>query len=300
MTNKKIYSPHDKMFKQALADKEVAFDFFQKHLPTAIKEKVDFSSLEFCKETFLEDFKTSAADVLYRLRINQKPGYIYTLCEHQSTVDKMLAFRLLCYVIQVMKMHLEQTGATELPIVYCVVFYTGKEPYTATLDIFDLFGENKELAAAFLFKPYQLIDVNQIDDMQLRKALLAGLFEFVMKHVYLRDFFQIAEIIIKWASEIESKRQSGFQYLRNVLEYVIDQANIDHEQFAKLARQYLSPKLESEVMTIAQQLRQEGRQAAVHEVNTIAQQLRQEGRQPALHEINTMSQQLRQEGRQQG
>ena len=89
MSNK-IHSPHDNLFKSALAFKEVALDFYKQHIPTHVQEYMNFTTMELCKNTFLDaKLKTSSADVLYRLQINDSPGYIYTLLEHQSSVDPL-------------------------------------------------------------------------------------------------------------------------------------------------------------------------------------------------------------------
>jgi predicted transposase/invertase (TIGR01784 family) len=279
---RKIYSPHDKFFKQALSRKEVALDFFKQHLPETIQSQMNFDTLEFCKETFIDhDLKSSAADLLYRLDIKEKPGYLYTLCEHQSTVDVLLAFRLLCYVIRIMQLHLDQTGTNTLPVVYCVVFYTGQEPYTATLDLFDLFGKNKELASSVMFKPYQLIDVNKINDEDLRKHVQAGLFEFVMKHIYARDFSVLLETVFRWIQQLE-EQSSDLDYLKVVIKYALFQAEAKPQMFEAAAEKYLTPELEETTMTLAQHYIEEGQLKGV-EHTLLALDLLEEGK--SEHEV---------------
>ena len=262
MSNK-IHSPHDNLFKSALAFKEVALDFYTQHIPTHVQEHMNFTTMELCKNTFLDTkLKTSSADVLYRLQINDSPGYIYTLLEHQSSVDSLLAFRLLGYVVEIMRMHLKEVGKTTLPVVYCVVFYTGQKPYTATLDLFDLFGENKALASSLLFKSYQLINVNEISDDELSQYTQAGFFEFVMKHIYERDFSIFLEKLFCWINAIELQFNDS-DYLKVVLEYTLDQAKAEVQQFKEAARRYLSPEWEEKIMTFAQHFRQEGMEKGV-------------------------------------
>ena len=50
---------------------------------------------------------------------------------------------------------------------------------TGTTDIFNLFGNNRELAKSTLLQPFQLVDVRQIPDEQLRRRLWSGTMEFV-------------------------------------------------------------------------------------------------------------------------
>lgn len=273
---KKIYSPHDKFFKQALSNKEVALDFFKQHLPKQIQDQINFDTLELCKETFVNvDLKSSAADVLYRMQINEKPGYIYTLSEHQSTVDAFLAFRLLCYIIEIMKLHLKQ-GNDTLPIVYCVVFYTGEKPYTATLDLFDLFGANKQLALATLFKPYQLIDINQIEDEELKNHIKAGLFEFLMKRARQLNLKAILEVFVRFLAAA-NQQNPDLDYFLVVIKYALEQGEADPEAFRKAIHKYLPIELETLAMTTAQQLEQRGHEKAF-EKTLLALQLLREGK----------------------
>jgi predicted transposase/invertase (TIGR01784 family) len=164
-----IHQPHDKLFKQAMMDIHVAKEFFETHLPEEILQKVDLSTLRFENCSFIDEaFKGSEADVVYSVMIDGTVAYFYLLCEHQSEVDDMICFRLLVYTVRLMEMHGKRYPKRPLPIVYPLVIYTGKKPWDAPRVIYDLFGDQKELAKQVLSQPYQLIDVHRISDAELR------------------------------------------------------------------------------------------------------------------------------------
>ena len=59
--------------------------------------------------------------MVYSVTINNTKSYLYLLCEHQSSVDRLIAFRLLVYMIRLMETHLKQYPGQSLPLVYPLV-----------------------------------------------------------------------------------------------------------------------------------------------------------------------------------
>lgn len=79
-----------------------------------------------------------------------------------------MAFRFMGYIVQIMAQHLKENEREELPIVYPILFFNGDTLYPYSPDLFDLFGQSKELAKNLLFQPFQLIDLTQIPDATLK------------------------------------------------------------------------------------------------------------------------------------
>ena len=99
---------HDSLFKKFLCDIQVATDFLQIHLPASVRDVCDFSSLKLEAGSFVEpNLRKHYCDVLWSVRMQGgADGYIYTLIEHQSSPDRLMAFRLFRYSIAVMQQHL--------------------------------------------------------------------------------------------------------------------------------------------------------------------------------------------------
>lgn len=80
---KKIYCPHDRLFKSSMSDLSFAKNFLQRHLPAKIKDLIDFNSLSLCKNTYVNNnLKEANSDVLFTATVLGKTAYIYVLCEH--------------------------------------------------------------------------------------------------------------------------------------------------------------------------------------------------------------------------
>ena len=118
-------TPHDAIFRQMLAQKEVARDFLQLYLPAQFLSICDLNTLQLASGSFIEeDLRSSYSDILYSLQTQHGAGYIYALIEHQSSPDKLMAFRLMRYTLAAMQRHLD-AGHETLPLVVPILFYHG-------------------------------------------------------------------------------------------------------------------------------------------------------------------------------
>ena len=136
---KKIVSPHDKLFKLSMQEKKVAADFFKQHLPVDIQKLLQFDTLHLESESFIDqEQREHFSDVLYSVVINDEPGYLFVLAEHQSTPDRFMPFRLWHYMCLIWDKHLKgehelSDEKNKLPLIYPLVFYHGKQrPYLST------------------------------------------------------------------------------------------------------------------------------------------------------------------------
>jgi len=90
-----IISPHDKFFKLSLQEKQIAQDFFQHHLPQSLQDQMDLHTLHLESENFIDEQEQAHfSDVLYSVKINNKPGYLFILAEHQSSPDRTMTHYL--------------------------------------------------------------------------------------------------------------------------------------------------------------------------------------------------------------
>lgn len=110
-----------------LRQPETARDFLAFHLPAPIHALCDMKTLKLESSSFIDDdLRESYSDVLWSVKTEQGPGYIYCLIEHQSTSNKLIAFRMMRYAIAAMQNHLD-AGYKTLPMVVPLLFYHGIE-----------------------------------------------------------------------------------------------------------------------------------------------------------------------------
>ncbi|PAV05380.1 ISNCY family transposase [Arsenophonus sp. ENCA] len=251
---KKTLSYHDALFKQFLGDITIARDFLQIHLPEKLRQLCDFSTLAMESGSFIEPgLRSQCSDMLYSVQTTSGRGYIYCLLEHQSRAEKLMAFRLMRYAVAAMQQHLEQ-GNDTLPVVIPLLFYQGKtSPYPYSTHWFDCFCD-PELAKSVYTQAFPLVDVTVIPDEEIITHRHVALMELVMKHIRTRDMLElsheIASLLNQWVLQPE--------LFRGLICYIVERGNTsDAKQFLHQIAQRATDYREV-VMTIAEQLRQEG------------------------------------------
>ena len=104
-----IHQPHDKLFRVALRDIYVARDFLQAYLPQGLLTCIDLSQLKIHKETFVDGlYQGIVADVVYAIPFINQTNWLYVLFEHQSQIDRSMAWRLMNYMMGIMRLHSNQ------------------------------------------------------------------------------------------------------------------------------------------------------------------------------------------------
>jgi len=257
MAHKHI-SSHDHFFRAAMAEPKVVNDFFQAHLPTKIQEIISWNSIQLKKESYVDDqLKLQITDMLYAANFDNKPGYIYLLVEHQSTADKLMPFRLLKYMLAIQENHLKQNKEKKLALIYPLIFYTGARSTNHVTDIFELFGEQQELAKEIFLKPYHLIDLTKLTDEDLKQYLWSGVMAKSMKHIYDTDIVPCLKNMLNELQTIE--KQDGMSYIYTILSYLVNTGDTENEsEFIETIKLGFSEQTGDNVMTIAQRFREEG------------------------------------------
>ncbi|MCC8416610.1 MAG: Rpn family recombination-promoting nuclease/putative transposase, partial [Rickettsia endosymbiont of Gnoriste bilineata] len=115
------------MFRKSMENPIVAQEFLATHLPKDVLALIDSTTVKLEKDSFIEsDLSETISDVLFSVKFNDQDGYIFLLLEHQSTVDKMMAFRLFKYMINICDLYLTTNPkAKSLPLIYPLIIYNG-------------------------------------------------------------------------------------------------------------------------------------------------------------------------------
>ncbi|WGM04105.1 Rpn family recombination-promoting nuclease/putative transposase [Arsenophonus nasoniae] len=261
MTKKFTPTPHDAVFKQFLSEKETAKDFFDIWLPDEIKALCDLESLKVESGSFIDsEMKNYQSDILYSVSTTKGNGYIYVLIEHQSTPDKLIAWRLMRYSLAAMHKHLEQ-GNKQLPLVFPILFYCGEQsPHPYSTNWLDCF-EDRKLAESIYTNPFKLADVTTLDDGEIMQHKRMALLELLQKHIRRRDMTELLDSIVK----LLSYNYYTDNQVITMFNYLIQEGNAQKpmEFITEIARQ--SEKHEGALMTIAQQIEEIGIQKGIQQ-----------------------------------
>jgi predicted transposase/invertase (TIGR01784 family) len=251
---------HDKFFQKALANPLIAREFFEEHLPPHIKALFSPATLKLENDSFIEpSLKESITDVLYSAKINNRDGYIYILCEHQSSSDPRMALRLFKYMLNIAERHLNtHPDCKKFPFIYPCVFYNGNKKYTSSLNLWDLF-EDSELVKDTWSNDCKLIDLCNISDEQLKERPWLAVLQILMKYIHepnlLPRWQQIANILPEFADF-----NSGVDYVKSAVSYTLTKIKEDDKiKLEEILKSHLNPELGAKIMgSLAHHWKQEG------------------------------------------
>lgn len=280
-----ISNAHDQFFRTAMTDKRVARDFLMTWLPSTLCKSIDFNQLEIQPRSHINDVrKESAVDVLFKTLIEGHEAYIYLLLEHQSTPDQLMPFRMLKYMCNIIDHHLQTHGGKKIPLIYPLVIYHGKRKYPFSTDLNDLVDAPPSLVDRYFLKPFQLIDLGQIDDETLKQHAWSGVMAFALKHIFARDILPWLKDIAETLHQLDNA--GGRDFIAIVLQYLLERGELsDKEAFFKLIDTQISQEVGEKIMSLAEQLKKEGRiegriEGELNKEREIAKRLLEEGSDP--------------------
>ena len=190
------HSHHDAIFKKFFSDIAIARDFFEIPMPKALRRQCNFNTLALCSGSFVEaNLRQHCSDMLYSVRTRRGRGYIYCLVEHQSSPQKLMAFRLMRYSLAAMQQHLDQ-GHKELPIVMPLLLYQGGRGRYPYKNDWPACFHDKELARSVYHRPFPVIDLAEIPDEEIMTHRRVALLELVQKHIRIRDLSPVMKDIV--------------------------------------------------------------------------------------------------------
>jgi hypothetical protein len=266
-------NPHDALFRKTFSIPEHAAAELRAVLPPALLAKMDLSTLALASGSYVdEELASSQSDLLFSVQIQGRAALLYVVFEHQSTVDGLMPFRILKYVVRILDRHIAdrggaQGGALPLPVVIPVVLHhsvTGWTAATRTEALFD---------PALLAEPtilenvprlgFVLDDISHLSDDQLAARALGMLPTLTLWA--LRDARRpnaVRRSMARWKSVIRelATADSGLEALLTIFRYLslVTQDLPRQTLLATLAN--TSPEIKDPLMTtLAEQWIAEGR-----------------------------------------
>lgn len=141
-----------------------------------------------------------------------------------------------------------------------MLFYNGRQKYNVTRNIWNLFSDPVLVKNLWSDADYQLINVHDIDDEELKKHKWAGTLQFFMKHIWQRDIYKIWQEIAHQLPQI-TELEVGVDYVKLFLIYTLTHVEEnDKMQVESLLKQTLETNQGENVMvSVAQKLYNEGK-----------------------------------------
>jgi len=259
-------TPHDAVFKTFLSRVETARDFIEIHLPPSLIRICKLDTLHLESGSFIEDsLRPFYSDVLYSLETVCGRGYVHILIEHQSSPDKLMAFRLMRYAVAAMHRHLE-AGHKTLPLVIPILFYQGRRsPYPWSLNWLEAFS-NPDIARQLYSTPFPLVDITVIPDDEIMQHRSIAALTLIQKHIRQRD---MAQLLDKLTVLLMLEQMSGQQVI-TLINYIAQAGEAQDVQTLLFGLAQRVPQHGETLMTFAEKLRnegmQEGKRVAIQEI----------------------------------
>lgn len=258
-----LSQPHDLAFKKLFGEVNIARDVIEKNLPKEVLDKLDMDSLEKLDGSFIsKKFKETFTDLLYGVRINNREVYVAFLWEHKSYKDKLVAFQVAGYIIDIWK-EMIKNNKKELPVVIPIVVYHGEGKWNYKTDI-------RQLIPDFEFLPdylkqmlpaikHEFVNITDHTDEDIKKyepitRLIIRVFKYVRAP---KDkLLEVIIISVDEAAEILSTEELAY-YMDLILLYL----SATNKDFTEADIRTKIRELDgrgSEIMTILQEREQKG------------------------------------------
>ena len=259
-------SPHDTAFRLVFRKKELAGSFFRHYLPENIAGHIDFSTLKTVNKSFVDkNFRQVHSDMVYEIRLKGKTAFFYLLFEHQSSPDRRMPFRMLCYMVNLWKdFEAGHPKVHHLPVIFPAVLYHGKQKWNSPLNLREMIdGYEKDFEWFIPDFAYRLFDLSQYDDESIvsagNKALAVVLHLF--KHIFDEIFGNVFRGTADRVIEIDDQKMFS-EILEWAVTYFLHARNEDADELidviSQQAEKFGDERIRRVVMTAAEQLRQKG------------------------------------------
>lgn len=171
---------HDKGIRRIMKDRTMFLEFLQGFLPSHLQEalelhKVTPENLVLQNTSYISPaLKERIADILYTLHHPKGDMYVSLLLEHQSTVDFLMPFRILQYMVEVWSHHVEGAGSRKnrkdflLPPIIPMVFYDGEPSWTGSVRFTDKVAWQEAFQGYIPDFAYHFIWLHQHSAQELR------------------------------------------------------------------------------------------------------------------------------------
>jgi hypothetical protein len=250
----------------ALSNTEDAASALSTALPKAIAERIDWSTLKHSNLSLVDQkLRGFYSDIVFSVQLEGQDVFIYVLLEHQSTGDKLMAFRMLRYVVLLWDSILRnQPDLQRLPVVLPIVIHNGKSRWTSPLELSELISVPDNLRQLFsnLVPSFRFVldDLSATDDQALRQRSLTTMMLACM--VLLKKAPGSTDLTAELGDWMDVFSQialapNGLDALRLLLAYISVTTNAAPEHVHQFAKLFGSVGEEA-FMTAAEKISQEG------------------------------------------
>ena len=148
-----LTNPHDQMFRATLSSQRRADAVLRAHLEPWLVDLLGEDPPVPLDGSFVdEELRGSQSDKLLRVRLRSgRRAYVYALLEHKSHPDANTPLQLWKYKLRIWNAYGHEPGeeSQRLPSIVPVVFYHGRETWTAPRSVAEMVGRRTSVCGSW-------------------------------------------------------------------------------------------------------------------------------------------------------
>lgn len=162
--DEKVHNRYDKGYKYLLSIKRNFIDFLKTFIKIGLEEDITEENIKLMDKEFITiDFEKRESDLIYEIKTKKDKVY-FVLLEMQSKVDKMMAYRLLNYMVEIWRKdegNIKSCEEYKLPKIIPCVLYNGRNKWTAPIEFKNLYDDVERNEEYLINFKYILVDVHR-------------------------------------------------------------------------------------------------------------------------------------------
>ena len=257
----KITHPHDKFCRLMISDPDKAGTLLRERLPTVIANALAPDLPALVEGSFVDEtLRDQLSDRLFLVQtIHGTPAFIYVLIDHKSSPDRLVAWQLLRYMIEIWKQwERENENWQRLPPIIPLILYHGKAGWHIPDEFLALVDADAGWESYLLNFRFTLMNLGKIPDQQLSHKPKLRVWLLALKYATREKQQQVAKpLLIEALSEAPDELPYIFRYLVETYD------TYDEQTLREIVKQ-VRPEEEIEMMSqFAQENIRIGRQDGI-------------------------------------
>ena len=253
---KNINNIHDKFFKEMMADKQNAIDFFQFFLPKNIVDLLDLKTLEQQKNSFTAPhLKEVFSDAIFLIRMANSADevYISILLEHKSIKETYASFQILSYLSHFYEEQIKSRKPLKLILPF--LFYHGKTDWVLK-KIPDFFTEiPKELIPFVPAFDIFFIDLKKLDDEEIFSLMNTFLSSALIVQKYSNNPKDLVTQFIRIINTLSNYTNRNF--FVSLIVYFFNNSELNEQKLIEILDK-IPATIKSEIMSTYELIEQKG------------------------------------------
>ena len=270
-----VYEPHDVMLKELFGNKDAFVSFLKDCVKADWADEIDLDSLRKSETKFiLQDFRKKEADIVYEATINNgsQRVFFYIHLELQSGVDYRMPYRMLLYMVEILRHHYNNADVNErdlkdfkFPAVIPIVFYSGSQQWTVPTSLREMFDDYERFGNSLVNFNYALVNAKGYDHDSV-KGFQSRLLRVLMMFENSGSVTELIDLIHKYEADIKNFTEEELRIFNAALDILKSLAgNEDTSRLDEIQRLLNEREVDGMLSNLvanekirAEQLRQEG------------------------------------------